>query len=292
MTAAPHLRLVQETGGGNSDGLTAVELWELHMRGAGRSERTITETLKLLGRLERFAGKTVESVTALDVSRFMADLPVKPNSRAAYFGYIASFYRWWGDNGGTNTTGRLPRPRAHKGLPRPITDQQLRDLLAVNMRFKTRVMILLAAFAGLRVHEIAAVRGEDVDPVARTIRVTGKGGKTVTLPLHPRLVEVARQMPSRGWWFPGNSRRPGQPVRRRAVTDVIGMAMARAGINGGTAHRLRHWYGSKLVSDGTDLRTAQTLLRHSNLNTTAVYVAVADPKRLEAIERLEVTAED
>lgn len=41
--------------------------------------------------------------------------------------------------------------------------------------------------------------------------------------------------------------------------------MDRAGIPGGTAHRIRHWYGSTLVSDGADLRTAQTLLRHANL---------------------------
>jgi len=284
---APALRLVSDTSGNDGE-MTAVELWELHMRGAGRSERTITETLRLLDRLERFAGKSVEAMTALDVSRFMAALPVKANSRAAYFGFIASFYRWWGDNGGTNVTGRLPRPRAHKGLPRPITDEQLRDLLALRMHRRTRVMILLAAFAGLRVHEIAQVRGEDVDPTARTIRVTGKGGKTATLPLHPRLVEVSASMPRHGWWFPGNSRRPGQPILRRGVTDSIGQAMQRAGINGGTAHRLRHWYGSKLVADGTDLRTAQTLLRHSNLNTTAIYVAVADPRRLEAIDRLDI----
>jgi integrase len=41
-----------------------------------------------------------------------------------------------------------------------------------------------------------------------------------------------------------------------------------------------------LVADGTDLRTAQTLLRHANLNTTAIYVQVSDPKRVEAIDRL------
>lgn len=282
MTAA--LRLVRDDGGSN--GLTPVELWELQMRGAGRSERTISETLRLLRHLQRFAGKGIEAVTPLDVSRFMAALTVKPSSRASYFGFIASWFRWYGDNGGSNVTGRLPRPRSHKGLPRPITDQQLRDLLSVNMRHKTRVMILLAAFAGLRVHEIAQVRGEDVDPDARTIRVQGKGGKVVILPLHERLVEAAQSMPRKGWWFPGNCRRPGEPIRRRGVTDVISLAMARAAIQGGTAHRLRHWYGTKLVSGGTDLRTAQTLLRHSNLNTTALYVAVADPKRLEAIERL------
>jgi site-specific recombinase XerD len=71
------------------------------------------------------------------------------------------------------------------------------------------------------------------------------------------------------------------------VVDIIGQAMDRAGIPGGTAHRIRHWYGSKLVSDGADLRTAQTLLRHANLNTTAIYVQVSDPKRVEAIDRLD-----
>jgi hypothetical protein len=37
----------------------------------------------------------------------------------------------------------------------------------------------------------------------------------------------------------------------------------------------------------TDLRTAQTLLRDTDLNTTAIYVQVADIKRAEAIDRLD-----
>lgn len=56
-------------------------------------------------------------------------------------------------------------------------------------------MILLAALAGLRAHEIAKVRGEDVDPVERTLRVTGKGNVTAVLPLHRDLVELAATMP-------------------------------------------------------------------------------------------------
>jgi integrase/recombinase XerD len=73
------------------------------------------------------------------------------------------------------------------------------------------------------------------------------------------------------------------------VSEVIQMAMERAGIPGGTAHRLRHWHwhGSRLVAGGTDLRTVQTLMRHANLNTTAIYVHVADEKRVEAIDRLD-----
>jgi len=43
---------------------------------------------------------------------------------------------------------------------------------------------------------------------------------------------------------------------------------------------------TKLAADGTDLRTAQTLLRHANLNTTAIYTQIVDGKRVEAIDRL------
>jgi site-specific recombinase XerD len=283
------LRIVPAAGAGHDDGgFTILEQWEIYMRGAGRSERTISETLGLLERLERFSGRRVENVTALDISRFLGRRRLKQNSRAAYYGYIHSFYRWWGEHGGANTAARLPRPKAPKGVPRPITDEQLSHLLAIRMHNRTRVMILLAAFAGLRVHEIAKIRGEDVDPTARTLRVTGKGNVTATLPLHPLLVEAAKGMPMRGWWFPGNSRRAGLPIRSRGVVDIVGDAMLRAGIPDGTAHRLRHWYGTKLVGEGADLRTVQTLLRHANLSTTAIYTQVFDPKRVEAIDRLSV----
>lgn len=67
---------------------------------------------------------------------------------------------------------------------------------------RSRVMIQLAAFAGLRAHEIAKIRGEDVDPMARTLRVTGKGNVTAVLPLHPVLVEATKGIP-RGLVVPG-----------------------------------------------------------------------------------------
>jgi integrase/recombinase XerD len=34
------------------------------------------------------------------------------------------------------------------------------------------------------------------------------------------------------------------------------------------------------------LCSAQTLLRHANLQTTAIYIQVADGKRVEAVDRL------
>lgn len=63
-------------------------------------------------------------------------------------------------------------------------------------------------------------------------------------------------MPARGWWFPANSTRPGEHIMSRHVVNTVSDACKRAGIPGGTAHRLRHWYGTNLVASGADLRTA------------------------------------
>lgn len=89
--------------------------------------------------LERFSGTCVESVRPLDIARFLGRSRLKPNSRAAYYGYIHSFFRWWSEDGSANTAAKLPRPKAPKGVPRPITDEQLRNLLAISRTTATGI---------------------------------------------------------------------------------------------------------------------------------------------------------
>jgi hypothetical protein len=49
--------------------------------------------------------------------------------------------------------------------------------------------------------------------------------------------------------------------------------------------------GTNLVLSGMDLRTTQTLMRHQNLASTAIYTQVFDSKRVEAIDRLNIDTE-
>ena len=177
----------------------------------------------------------------------------------------------------------IGKPRRPRAEPRPIADGNLRRLLSTRMHRRTRAMVLLASLEGLRVHEIAKVRGEHLDLEARSMVVAGKGGVVATLPLHPLVVEHAYRMPRKGFWFPGVDR---GHVRRESVCGVIKEAMIRAGVPG-SAHQLRHWFGTALVKAGVDLRTVQTLMRHSNLTSTAIYTLVADEQRIDGIGRLD-----
>lgn len=178
---------------------------------------------------------------------------------------------------------KVGRPRRPRGEPRPVSDDNIRRLLRSPMRRKTRSMVILAAMQGLRAHEVAKVKGEHLDLIDRTMIVTGKGGVTATLPLHPLTIEAAYQMPRQGFWFPGPH---GGHQRRESVSGTIKDAMVRAGIPG-SAHQLRHWFGTALVRAGVDLRTVQTLMRHQNLASTSIYTAIADEQRAAGIARLD-----
>ena len=100
MSAA--LLLVRDSDGGSSP--PPLVAWELFMRGAGRSERTVRDGVATMQRLERNAGKGCDQLAPVDVSRFLADPDLGASSRAAYFGSISAFYRWWATQGGTNIT--------------------------------------------------------------------------------------------------------------------------------------------------------------------------------------------
>jgi site-specific recombinase XerD len=266
-----------------------VEEWAVWQRSGRRSQRTIDERCRLISQFLTETGADPLHTSAMEIARWMSDHHEWGQSTAAtYFSYLTSWHKWlvMMEHRTSNPMHKLQTPRRPERFPRPVADRDLVTLLNVRANRRTRAMILLAALAGFRVAEIAGVRGEDVDTDAGRIQVLGKGSKRAWVPLHPILAEVAATMPSSGYWFPGNARRPGQPIRAKSVSDIIGQAMRRAGI-GGTPHSLRHWYATTLLGQGADLRTVQELMRHSSVQTTQIYTQVPDARRSEAIGRLD-----
>lgn len=262
-----------------------VENWKTWQYAQSLSSRTVTERSQIAIRLGEWAGVDPHLVTTEQIVEWLAGGNWATVTRHTYHVALQAWFRWLILQGHRtdNPMERVGKPRRPRSEPRPVSDGNIRRLLASQMHRRTRAMILLAALEGLRVHEIAKVKGEHFDLIARTMVVTGKGGVTATLPVHHLVVEHAYRMPRKGYWFPGND---GGHQWRGSVSDTIKEAMIRAGV-AGSAHQLRHWFGTALVAAGVDLRTVQTLMRHSNLTSTAIYTQIADEQRADGIQRLD-----
>lgn len=268
-----------------------LDTWEVWQYGQRLSDVTITERLRVIRLFATEAKIQPTSATPLDVVRWYRSHAGdwSESTAATYNAYLRAWFKWLAvqDLRMDNPMLKVGTVRYPDRVPRPVDDRDLITLLTTSMRRKTRVMILLGALAGLRVHEIAKVRGEDIEGDGTRLRVTGKGRRVGLIPLHPLLAEVAADMPRRGWWFPANSLLPGEHVRSKSVSEVIGRAMRRAQIPG-TPHGLRHWFGTTLLDEGADLRTVQELLRHKSIATTQIYTRVSEPRRVDAIATLDV----
>lgn len=199
-----------------------------------------------------------------------------------YLTHMQSVYDYLIETGAVevNPLERLRRPSTPPPRPRPLSPRD-RDRVLTGCDGDLRAYVLLAYLAGLRVHEVAKIRGEDIDEL--TLRVIGKGRKSAELPTNPDLWKLAQSYPRRGYWFP--SQRGGH-LTADAVTIRVTAYFRELGIETGSLHRLRHTFASDMARNGVPVRVIQELMRHSSLNTTMRYLEAADDEKRRAISTL------
>jgi integrase/recombinase XerD len=144
-------------------------------------------------------------------------------------------------------------------------------LLRVEMPQRTRIWILLMAFAGLRGLEVSATSPDHLSGLILTLPKT-KGG-------------------SRGWvalpeWV-ADELRAAEPWEASPATirRDIRAVMRQAGISA-TAHALRHTFGTELLRSSGNLRIVQSAMRHKAITSTAIYTAVASDEVAAAVDLL------
>ena len=264
--------------------------WVKWQRSAHRSRMTIRQHAPVVQRFAEHVGVSPVSATEDDVMTWFDTHPEwSVGTARLYWTILSAWFKWLQRMGhrGDNPMIRLDSPPKQQNTPRPVSDEELQRLLSTRMKHKTKVMVLLAALAGLRCCEIAAVKGEDINLSGRLMYIKGKGGVIKTVPMHPMLVAAATTMPKSGWWFPTIVPDKNAPITPRGVSKTIGGAMTRAGIRG-TAHCLRHWFGTTtLRASAGDLRTVQTLMRHASVVSTQAYTEIADDRRSEVVDMLD-----
>lgn len=228
------------------------------------SGSTAQSTLRQRGYLLRAFAREypLGAVTERDVSDYLGQPGRGPDARKSVLGSLRSFYRWGVARGYLehDPTILARSIRVPQGVPKPVPETVLARALA-NADHETRFMLLLGAYAGLRRAEIARLHSDNITEDG--LLITGKGGKTRRIPIHPRL---APYLTFHGWAFP-SPRAKGLPVSPDYVAERVEDVL-----EGWTTHSLRHRAATSWYRATKDIRATQMLLGHSSPTTTARYV--------------------
>jgi len=263
----------------------AIARFATSQRSRGYSPRTVDNRIELARRLQRLLDdKPLDQVVKLDLQQVLGR-GIARSSMMRERTDMQALFRFLHVEGiiATDPAALLDRVKgARRGKPRPFTIDEISGMLTSGAYRRTRIMIVLGYFHGLRAHEIAKVRSRDFDLDAGILTVVGKGGVEREIPIHSVLRDEIPTMPADGWWFPARGGREGH-IHWKSVSDLMTKAKKRAGITARrkTGHSLRHSFGTELVKGGADLRTTQELLGHASLATTQIYVEV-DQDRMAA----------
>jgi len=173
---------------------------------------------------------------------------------------------------------KLPRCRKRLRLPEILSAEELERLFAAPTHPKHRALLMTTYAGGLRVSETVHLKLVNIDSQRMVIRIEqAKGAKDRYTMLSSRLLEELRRywracQPT-SWLFPGRDHE--RPMNVSTAQRVYTRAKRQAGIvRGPGIHTLRHSFATHLLETGVDLRTIQSLLGHTSLNTTMRYLKV------------------
>ncbi|HEY9476519.1 MAG TPA: tyrosine-type recombinase/integrase [Mycobacteriales bacterium] len=255
------------------------------LRTCSRSPRTIGARKDILGRADAALPEGLAAATTEELKRWIYRDEWSLATRETYYGAIRSFFVWASNPQDPridyDPSALLPRPVKPRGLPRPVTDEQLRRILTESIE-PYRTWSLLAAYEGLRCCEIAQLDRSDIDERTVLIR-RGKGGRPGVVPTHPMVWAAVKDLPP-GPLATGDN---GDRVGAKWVSIRTALYFRRQlGMPGVALHRLRHWFGTNTYRTTKDIRVTQELLRHSSPTTTAIYTLINDEERAAAIHAL------
>ena len=113
---------------------------------------------------------------------------------------------------------------------------------------------------------------------------TGKGGKPFRLPIPVDVYPILKRHMA-GRVGPMWRTRVGTPMTRSILTNTVSDFFGRLGMPY-TTHALRHTYGTEIQQATGDMLQTQVLMRHSNLDTTRLYVEPVTAPGVRAMDRL------
>jgi len=162
---------------------------------------------------------------------------------------------------------------------------------------RDRAFMLTLADTGLRVHEACALRRGDIDWNEGRAVIIGKGDKQAVVRFSTRSMNALKEYLSLRSPLDGGSGRPlaslplfarhdkgaGKKIKpittttgRNIVTDRVREILGKDSVGKITPHSFRHYFVTTVLRGSGNLKLAQELARHSNIQVTQRYAHLSD----------------
>lgn len=163
--------------------------------------------------------------------------------------------------------------------------------------YRDRAFLLTLADTGLRVHEACGMRRGDVDWNEGRAVIIGKGDKQAVVRFSSRALHALRDYLSMRSRLDGASNRQltalplfarhdkgaGKKIKpistatgRNIVTERVRQALGEEAVGTITPHSFRHYFVTTVLRASGNLKLAQELARHTNIQVTQRYAHLSD----------------
>jgi integrase len=205
-----------------------------------------------------------------------------------------------------NPAEAVDTPRGVRHTREPFTVAELQSLFRYADQ-NWKLMILLGAYAGMRIGDAASLSWNNIDLEKKTITYLPKkkahqpGAKRVTVPVHPDLLQTILE-------FPVNSKTPHAPLMpafsqlssagRSGLSSQFGKLLIKAGIDtlpektqgqrsfqAKTFHSLRHTFVSMMAENGVSQELRKELAGHDS-DVHRTYTHLSQSALRQAVETI------
>ena len=188
-----------------------------------------------------------------------------------------------------NPTENIQSPKVAKRVPSVLTSQEVELLLDqpkdVDLKgTRDKAMLEVAYATGMRVTEIISLNIEDVN-VAEGFVTCRAVGKQRTIPLGSLSIKALKEYieEARPIMIRDENEKSlfvnvnGKRLTRQGFWKIVKFYKEQAHISKDiTPHVLRHSFATHLLQNGADLKAIQSMLGHSDISSTQVYMQFQD----------------
>lgn len=229
-----------------------------------------------------------EEVIEDELNDYLAGLALsaKSPSRSAFKHSVYGLRYYYRYVGLPTRAVKLPSLKKDARLPDILNKAELKKLFVAPTLLKHRILLMLIYSAGLRSSELINLKIADIDFERSSIHIRrSKYNKDRIVPLSLYMAVglqkyLALEQPLT-WLF--NGKLLGSTYSSKAIARVMREAVKEAGIaKSVTVHSLRHSYATHLIEDGLNIITVKDLLGHFKIETTMVYLHIAQCPLIQA----------